>query len=143
MPRCTKKDEGRGDKRVGCVKEAGHSRRHKVREAPEECYQTGTTPLPPGAPDAETPAGLDGVMARVEREIVGLARDCREIVDMLQAEAERVRKRNVALLKFIQAKRRKMAELRDRLRAAKADAKAARLEAEEEDPEDDDEDEGA
>jgi hypothetical protein len=135
MTRCEKKDRGK----QGCVREANHRGRCKVREAPEEAYRTGSDV--PGPLRRKGPAGdqgcLDALVAKIEREVAGLVADCGDVVRMLQEDAERSRKRNVLLLKFAVRSRQKIAALKKRVTAARAETRAAVLAAETDAAEDD------
>jgi hypothetical protein len=149
MGRCKKSDMGDGS---GCVCEAGHRGRHKIRSKARALYAQGPTSVTPlaarvhgagsGRKGKGGQGGLDGLVAKIEREVAGLVADCGDCVRMLQEDAERSRKRNVLLLKFAIRSRQKISALKKRVAAARAETRAAVLSAETDATEDDEGDEG-
>lgn len=140
MSRCTKVDA----KGAGCVREAGHTGRHKVRLNPEAAYEIIAENSSGAAAGvtAGAGAGLDALSRRIEAEISGLVGDCERVVGIIRTEAGVIKARNLGLLKLAVRCRRRIARLDRSLKSARGAAAAARLakeiEAEDETEEDDD-----
>ena len=123
MTRCTKADDAKGG---GCVKEAGHGGRCKVRDDAEKRHRAGE-----GVPkQSRSRAGSAGRAARggslakaladltslgqqIEAEIASLIADANRAVAAVRAVAAKVNTRNRELLRSLVASRRQVRAMAD------------------------------
>ena len=106
MPRCTKRDDGA----AGCVREAGHGARCKVREDPVAAYRSrGGATAHRRRPATSRSAILGRSLVELSAQIDEIERELAGTIDDAIGAVDRLKRRNAGLLKSLVDSRRELA----------------------------------